>query len=255
MRRIKRIRDWSRRRHTTSTAVRADSFTKSRTLRSGRGWLDVLNSYQGLLSRAFLGRVAQARTKPLVWIDGGAGTGHAQAQAVASFEHLQAVSLTMSEGAESRDERHQVIRGPLHELPNKKKAWARLRGKADLVTDVFGAFSYSDPVEAILLYGELARPARREVPGGVIEIVIPGSTTFREKGRPVGIERWLSRARGLELESISRSEGQLPVAVLRRTGGPVVLPDLDAVRYDESTSNSLPTRRFEIRDDYVARDH
>jgi SAM-dependent methyltransferase len=116
-------------------------------------------------------------------------------------------------------------------------------GRANLITDVFGAFSYSPRIDLVLQrYLELLEP------GGVAYVVTPlqqNSINIKDAaGNAVRLEEYVSRIRGAEIQvhRIAKPNENNPRAFLtiRRNSEAPAVPELQ-LRYMETYT---PPRRF-----------
>lgn len=219
-----------------SRAVAANQFPRSRPLFPARG---DRRSYQEAFGKRLTRRLQRLnrKGKPLTWLDGGAGVGVAQRQGVEAFSHLRAVSVTLSDDAPDSSGRHRVLKKPVHALASDH---SDLLGTVDVITDFFGAVSYSDPAAALATYGAMLRP------GGELYVSIDAGTRFTRGETEMGARSWLDQASGLRVVSYE-DHGGYATAVLRRTRGPARIPALHESRHREA-GGGPPFRTLSLRE-------
>lgn len=116
--------------------------------------------------------------------------------------------------------------------------------KADLVTDLFAAATYSPDVDQAI-----AKIARLLKPDGtaIITLISEKLVILDSNGRPVAIETWLQKAHGVKLVKVRRLdgfEGALKRLTLTRTDGPVQIPSLQLVEIHDTENDPAPYRKY-----------
>ena len=176
------------------------------------------------------------------WVDVGAGRGVALAEYAERSPggaQLVAVDLASDAGANAArfPGRFRLVEGDVTRV--------RVADRARLVTDVFGAMSYSPaPDRVIQRYGDLVAP------GGHVMLFIGAQGRNRvltADGRTRGdMLDYLRAVKGFEVEDV-RAFDEGRAVLLRRTGGPARAPRLELLRETPQTG-SLPSRLYRTLD-------
>ena len=175
-----------------------------------------------------------------LWLDVGTGFGNAPLDyhRNGGKARVVGIDLEVSENlqrtaAERTGGRVQLRQGDVRSL--------RLRRKAKLVTDVFGAMSYTDrPDQVLRAYGRALEP------GGQVIMMMAGSelntVLDHDGGGKETLVDFIGRARGFELERVVELNiGTLVVA--RRTADRVVVPSVEMLK---AADRGPPHRTFRV---------
>lgn len=201
------------------------------------------------------------------FVDVGAGTGRAIVDLLESSRVDQAVGIAYARPEDARldsalgqyGDRFQYLSGSTIEEMDARGALDAFKGSADLVTDAFGAASYTRD-----LRGVLASELSLAKPGGHVLVNIPTMyvgagnpmlfTEFRiaSEKEPAGdqgaaMTRWLEGIKGARVVS-SSFEGFndfSQVFELERTAEPLELPPLRLIEYEDFCSP--PHRVYEVQ--------
>ena len=194
-----------------------------------------------------------------VWIDAGAGTGNAAFDfmcdarrrgkrpsviAVTIESHPNWKSKAGSKCKWSQDDyaRFQFLTGPGIEDyavggPAADGAPALPEGKADLITDYFGAAAYARQLDRVVLqFGKLLKPGGKAFIYGVLPRVLyqgqPRFTSIRRPGREGdALMDWFHAIGGMTV-SIRKSDTDV-FFVLQRTSAPLSVPPLELESIDD----------------------
>ncbi|MCC6750594.1 MAG: hypothetical protein IT371_23230 [Deltaproteobacteria bacterium] len=178
-----------------------------------------------------------------VWVDAGAGYARAQrdyrelggeARLVAVGLSLptrnlfKALSLLAYQALPHHRFRY-VGQGPIEQLPEQKRR--ALFGRVDVITDVFGAFAYSDRLDRVLAtYASMLKV------GGRAYVTFDADTRLEDaRGRKVPVAEWIGSVGGLRVTQLHDPYSLL----IEKTQEEVRVPRLDLLylRFD------YPSRR------------
>ena len=181
------------------------------------------------------------------WLDVGTGEGRALIDYVRGGGRARVIGVDLEiHSARGNVDWSEKINGPLGgrlDLVDGDIRKARLRGldgRVALITDVFGAMSYSDRPDLVLRrYGKLLQPGGRIAmlltPSEQVAIVDP------DGGAAETLIDYLGRAGGFEVERFFELDVG-DVLILRRTAAPLAIPKLELLRSGAHLPPSQPFR-------------
>lgn len=238
------IKAYSIRRHKLTRIIAAETVKKSNFIIDRR-----LAEYRVFLGPNFFRRLKQLRSSDH-WIDIGAGAANAMndyfhyaRRSALPLPHMtaitvRAVPITRRKIFKSR--RFQYLVGRRFEEYADGETC-----RADLITDLFGATSYSHKFDVVV-----KRMAKSLKPNGVAYFNMKVAKLILKdpRGRRLKVEDWLRKIRGIKVIEARRSyhfleNNQVRIA-FQRTAGPIEVPCLKLVKMEHNDSSPAPRRTY-----------